>query len=345
MRLDEAPGIELRHLRYFVAVAEELSFSGAASRSGVSQSTLSTAIQQLERLVGVQLIERTTRHAKVTAAGEAFLEEAREALARVGGAVEMARDAALGGGGRLVVSHFGGVAGDLPAEILRTFDARHPGVRLELKTYGWTDPTGGLTSGGADAAFVRLPLTSPDLELEPLFEEPVVAMLPADHRLATSQSIEVAELFDDVWIEPATADVASRAFWLALESRGDAPPRLGPKVDSLSALLENVVAGRGVALTTPSMARSLGGRGVAYVLVDGLPASVSALAWRADASNAALALLVETARDVRDAMLGSQADSPAGPAISIPCRPIAAWWEYCSPGETAEAEPVGDAEA
>ena len=342
MRLDEPSGIELRHLRYFIVVAEELSFSAAASRSGVSQSTLSTAIQQLERIVGVQLVERTTRHAKVTAAGEAFLEEARAALARVGGAVELARDAALGGGGRIVVSHFGGAAGDLPAEILRTFDARHPGVRLELKTYGWTDSTGGLISGVADAAFVRLPLTSPDLELEPLFEEPVVAMLPGDHRLATSQSIEVAELFDDVWIEPATADGALRAYWLALEARGDAPPKLGPKVDSLSALLENVVAGRGVALTTPSMARALVGRGVAYVLVDDLAASVAALAWRADANNAALPLLVETARDVRDAMLGSQPDSPAGPAISIPCRPIAAWWEHCSPMERSEPGAVGD---
>jgi len=108
-------------------------------------------------------------------------------------------------------------------------------------------------------------------------------------------------------------------------------------VDSLSALLESVVAGRGVALTTPSIARALGGRGVAYVLVEDLEPSVAALVWRKGAANPALPLLIQTARDVRLAMLAGNATAE-GPMIAVPCRPLAAWWEHCSPRPDAQSE-------
>jgi DNA-binding transcriptional LysR family regulator len=156
--------MELRHLRYFVAVAEELNFTRAAARLHTSQPSLSQQIRQLEAGVGVRLLERSRQHVALTSAGRIFLREAKEILGRVEHAGRLAKQAADGRAGDLSVGTF--PAADvriLPA--LRPLLAAHlPDLRLILHSKYAVEPVAGLLAGTLDVAFVRGPIESDELQ-------------------------------------------------------------------------------------------------------------------------------------------------------------------------------------
>src|SRR6478672_12074173 len=189
--------MELRHLRYFVAVAEELNFTRAATRLHTSQPSLSQQIRQLEAAVGVALLERSRQHVALTSAGRIFLRESKDILARIEHAGRLARQAAGGRAGDLSIGTF--PAADiriLPA--LRPFIAeRLPHLRLVLHSKYAVEPTAGLLGGTLDVAFMRGPIESDELEARELLREEIVVMLPAHHTLASRKSIPV-ELLDDL---------------------------------------------------------------------------------------------------------------------------------------------------
>jgi LysR family hca operon transcriptional activator len=188
--------MELRHLRYFVAVAEELSFTRAAARLHTAQPSLSQQIRQLEKAVGVKLLDRSRHHVALTNAGRIFLQQAKDILGRVEHARRLARQAADGRAGELSVGTFPSAdVRILPA--LRPLIAEHlPDLRLILHSKYAVEPLTGLQTGALDVAFMRGPLEADGLEVLELLREEIVMVLPSHHALARRQRIPVQSLDD-----------------------------------------------------------------------------------------------------------------------------------------------------
>lgn len=188
--------MELRHLRYFVAVAEELNFTRAAARLHTSQPSLSQQIRQLETEIGIALLERSRHHVALTDGGRIFLREVRDILGRIDHAGRLAKQAADGRAGELAVGTF--PAADvriLPA--LRALVATQlPDLRLLLHSKYAVEPGMGLLSGALDVAFMRGPLTIDGIESMEVLRESIVVVLPAHHQLARRKQIPVALLHD-----------------------------------------------------------------------------------------------------------------------------------------------------
>ena len=188
--------IELRHLRYFVAVAEELSFTRAAAQLHTAQPSLSQQIRQLEKAIGVRLFDRSRHHVALTNAGRVFLQQARDILGRIDHAGRLARQAAEGHAGELSVGTFPSAdVRILPA--LRPLIATHlPDLRLLLHSKYAVEPISGLQSGKLDIAFMRNPDDGAGLEVLELLRERIVLVLPSHHSLARRKRIPVKSLDD-----------------------------------------------------------------------------------------------------------------------------------------------------
>lgn len=186
--------MELRHLHYFVVVAEELHFRRAAERLHIAQPSVSQQIRRLEDELGVRLFERNRRGVTLTAAGNALLDEARATLAQAARAAERARAVGAGERGRLRVNLTRSLTGGLAGEIVDAFRARYPSVDLELDVGQTSIHAEQLRRGTIDVAFVRPPLNDPELEELELAREPLVCVLPRGHRLARRQLVERSEL-------------------------------------------------------------------------------------------------------------------------------------------------------
>lgn len=188
--------MELRHLRYFVAVAEELNFTRAAVRLNTSQPSLSQQIRQLEAAVGVALFSRSRQHVALTSAGRILLREVKDILGRIEHAGRLARHAADGRAGDLSIGTF-------PAADVRVLPAlrplvsrRLPELRLILHSKYAVEPMRGLLTGVLDAAFMRGPIESSELESLELLQEQIVVMLPSHHALARRKRIPIELLHD-----------------------------------------------------------------------------------------------------------------------------------------------------
>lgn len=173
--------LEVRELRYFRAVAEELNFSRAAERLGMAQPPLSRAIRQLERRLGVPLFERTTHHVTLTPAGLTLLEESARVLDAINAAARRTRRAAQPAP-RLIVTAKPGVATDLLRRILDTYAAQSDAPATEIALSGFGEQATMVRDGRADLAIVGSPFDHEGLEIEPLLSEPRVAALPRPPR-------------------------------------------------------------------------------------------------------------------------------------------------------------------
>jgi DNA-binding transcriptional LysR family regulator len=292
---DLPPNVTLAQLSYFVAVAEELNFTRAAERLHVSQSPLSQAIKALEANLGVVLLERTSRHVELTAAGEELLPAARAAIGAVEHAVNVAR-AAGQGEQRLRVGFLAFGACDVIDRSLAAFAAPVSDLRLETRQAEFSDPTAGLAAGNVDAAFLRLPVTSPGLELAPLTSEPRVAVLPAWHPLAGRESIAIRDLIDEHWLQMPGSDRIWRDFWLATAHRGGVAPLLGPEVRTIDEQLAATATGGYVSLAPASVASSYLRPGISYVPVAGIEPSAVAIGWRRGDQRESVRRFVTSAR-------------------------------------------------
>jgi LysR family hca operon transcriptional activator len=186
--------MELRHLRYFIAVAEELNFTRAAARLRTAQPSLSQQIRQLEKHIGVQLLDRSHRHVALTNAGRAFLQQARDILGRVEHARRLARQAADGHAGELSVGTFPSADVRIVPALRPLVSGHLPDLRLILHSKYALEPVAGLRSGALDVAFMRGPLDAEGLESCELLREQLVAVLPAHHTLARRKRIPVRSL-------------------------------------------------------------------------------------------------------------------------------------------------------
>lgn len=291
-----------RRLRYFTVLAEELHFSRAAARLFLTQQALSKQLRELEAEVGVKLVHRTTRSVALTEAGEALATAARDALAVIDAGVAAARRAHDGECATLRLGFLIGAAMELTTPLLRAFAARHPGIRLDLREYGFADPSAGLADGSSDVALLRLPLSTPGLTTIPLFTEPLVAVVPAGHPLASRPSVTAAEVAAERLVMGASPDAAWRGYWTLDAHRPPGVPRRVLDSATQSEEVEMVAAGVAVTVTVAGLERYVGRGGLRYVPIADAPGSVLAIAWRADGP--AVRRFTETALAVRDEEAG-----------------------------------------
>jgi LysR family transcriptional regulator, hca operon transcriptional activator len=188
--------VELRHLRYFVAVAEELSFTRAAARLHTAQPSLSQQIRQLEKELGVKLLDRSRHHVAVTNAGRIFLQQAQDILRRVDHAGRLARQAADGHAGDLSVGTFPSADVRILPAVKPLIAERLPNLRLILHSKYAVEPLSGLHTGKLDVAFMRDPDDAGGLEVIELLREQIVIVLPSHHALARRKKIPVSSLDD-----------------------------------------------------------------------------------------------------------------------------------------------------
>ncbi|MGH3210691.1 MAG: LysR family transcriptional regulator [Trebonia sp.] len=275
--------MELRHLRYFVVVAEECHFGRAAARLHIAQPPLSQQIRQLESDLGVTLLARTTRKVELTAAGERYLERARAILASVDAAMAEVGRVASGEQGRLAIGFTGSATYELLPSLVRVLRSEFPRIDLDLKGEMLTpDQVTGLLEKTLDLGFLRPPARHPDIEVRVLRREPLVAVLPQTHRLAAQASVRLTDLRDEPFITYPSRDrsVVYDAVVDACADAGFSPART-QEVAETSTLVSFVAAGLGVALV-PASVGHLQITGARYVPLAGTTREVElALAARA----------------------------------------------------------------
>ncbi len=204
--------MDLRLLRYFVTVAEELHFGRAAARLHMTQPPLSRAVQQLETDLGCALLHRSPAGVALTPAGATLYEEARVLLARA--ARVRTKVAAAAGTPTLTVGTLADSAEQVGAELAAAFRERHPHARIRIREADLSDPTAGLRSGLVDVALTRAPFDDTGLTVRVLRSDPVGAVLRADDPLAGSAGLLLADLADRRWFRlPEDTDPAWRAYW------------------------------------------------------------------------------------------------------------------------------------
>ncbi len=192
--------MELRHLRYFIAVAEELHFSRAAAREHLSQPAISQQIRHLEADLGVQLLHRTKRSVQLTEAGQVFLVEARRTLQQAEQAVQRTQQASRGEWGRLNVGFTGSALYSVLPRIVQTFRERFPGVELSLSELCTPQQVEALLDGQLQLGFLHPPIEAAALCLEPVLREEIVVVLPEAHPLGARAQLCLQDLADQPFI-------------------------------------------------------------------------------------------------------------------------------------------------
>ncbi|WP_396899142.1 LysR substrate-binding domain-containing protein [Mycolicibacterium sp.] len=258
--------MELRHLRYFVAVGEELHFGRAADRLHIAQPPLSQQIRQLERELGVSLLTRTTRSVELTPAGRAYLQRAIEILDAVGDAGGQARRIAAGVEGRLVIGCVGSATYSLLPQLVRALGESLPGVEVGLRGEMLAPAQlEALRSGALDLALLRPPVVGEGIFTETVRRDRLLVALPTNHSLAGQTELTVAALRDEDFVVHAGHGRSTMSN-LVENICADAGfvPRVRQEVSETSTLVTLVAAGLGVAIV-PDPTAALDIAGVRYV--------------------------------------------------------------------------------
>ncbi len=276
--------MELRHLRYFVTVAQELHFTRAAAKLGIAQPPLTQQIKALERELGADLFERSGRGVVLTQAGLIFLAEARAILDHVAAAARKAKDASLGVIGRLSVGFTESASfHPLLTQALQTFQGAYPEVELTLREAPSTDLVSALAADDLDLAFVRPPFpTHPDVVCEHLANEAMVAALPMAHPMAGQTDLRLEDLAGERFILYPRAIRPGLSDEIVEACRGAGfEPKVVQEAPQLSSTINLVATGMGVSIVPEGM-RHVRPRDVHYAAVLGLSVQARlALAARA----------------------------------------------------------------
>lgn len=288
-------GIELRHFRAFVAVAEELNFTKAAGRLFIAQQALSKQIHQLEQRIGVQLVDRSTRHVELTAAGEALYPQARGILGRVRDAVSTVREVE-GQGAPLALGFTAPMEHQALEPALEEWLAVRDDLDLLIVHGDPLDPSGGLRSGETDVAFVFGPFQTDGLDLFDLFSEELGVALAKDHPLAEQATVSIAELVEQSTFLFPTSDSIWQSFWDAAEYRDGVPISYAGHYRTLEGLVSLLKTGRGIRIATEQLTSTIGRSEVVWRPVPGLPAVQHSLAVRSGDERPMITGFVEVVR-------------------------------------------------
>lgn len=281
--------LDLRKLRYFLAVAEELSFAKGAQRLHITQPVLSRQIRVLETELKVQLLVRDSRGCALTPAGELLLAEAATLVAEA--ASLQARLGRLGTG----TDHFtvGFMPGLTVTQPVRALASRHPEVDVQVLRTTWLDQVEVLLDGRVDIGYVRMPIDTTGLHTEHLFSEARLAAVPANHHLATRGDIRLAELAGETMLQHP----AGIPEWQTMiASRPDQAPDLAAmNFRSVEEKLEAVAAGRGVSVLPESTAHYYHRTDITYLPITDIPDNEVRLAWMANRRDTVISEFAELA--------------------------------------------------
>ncbi len=280
--------VELRHLRYFRTVAEELHFGRAAERLGISQPPLSTQVRRLEEMLGVRLLDRTSRSVSLTDAGEVFAGTLDRVFRSVEGALDATLRAAEGERGRVAVAFASSVMFQTLPAWIRAFRDRYPEVELELREL----PTGlqltALQSGELDVGFVREPPPTPGVQFETVMREPLVVAVSRAHSLADRvpdgeglSARKLADLADEPFVlfpESLAPGLHAQVMHVCREAGFE--PRIVQASRELYTTVSLVEAGVGITVV-PASIRKMGWSGVRYLPLEGVDTRID-MAWASE---------------------------------------------------------------
>ncbi|MER7645794.1 MULTISPECIES: LysR family transcriptional regulator [Streptomyces] len=281
--------LETRELKYFLAVAEELHFGRAAERLGMAQPPLSRAIQQLERRLGVRLLERNRRGVCLTGAGEVLLDEGRAALDAITAAPRRTRraggtDRPGGSRNRLVLAVKAAASHELLQKLLDAYAAEPDAAEIEVLPSGTCEQEEMLRDGRADVALMHTPYNSlTGFDSEQLLTEGQIAILPAGHPLAAHKTLSLADISDIPDLPLAR--------W---PRHGTYPPGPGPEIHDQTQLAQLIALGRTMAVFPDSARAWLWAEHTAVPLTDA-PPIVTHIAWPPHSRSLTLAALIRTA--------------------------------------------------
>ena len=292
--------MELRHLRYFTAVAETCHFGQAAERLVIAQPALSQAIRSLEAELGVMLFTRTTRRVALTPAGEYFLEESRRILAAVEDSTRGVRRLTDGRHGLVRLGMVGTAATSHLPHIVRTLRRELPDVAVDVKGDILTPELCGLLRSGAiDIAVLRPPVVGAGIVPHVLEEEPLVLAVPQDHVLALAAEVTLDDLRLEPFISYAAQESAVNQAVLRACRSADFVPHCAHEAPGTAVLLSLVAADLGLALV-PASVRAFPVDGVVFRDVPHAGTIQLALAWRGDEPRAVVDAVVSVLASDRD---------------------------------------------
>lgn len=281
--------MELRHLRCFLAIAEEGSITRAAARLHTSQPALSRTLKALEAHLGVRLVDRSTHHLQLTDAGKAFQSRAATAVAAVTAALDPNRS----GTWPLRLGHAWSALGHHTSTVMRRWQHAHPQMPLELLRID--DRTAGLAQGRVDAALLRGPMSIPGVCTTLLFHEPRVAAVPADSPLAAARHLSLADLSSQTLVLNSVSGTTTLGLWPDA-IRPSAVLEVGNTDDWLAA----IAAGRGVGVSPSATADIHPYPGVIYRRLSDAPDLPLHLAWNDPPSHPAVTQLAAFIRQITD---------------------------------------------
>ena len=285
--------LDLRRLRYFVALAQQLHFGQAAERLFITQPALSRQIRKLEQEVGADLLTRSSRHVELTPAGRQLVEDANPLLAAASAAGRRVMRVAAGRAA-LTVGFF---VGDPIIRLVRAFNATHHDTDIDVERIYWSDQPGALLDEHVDVLFAHLPMDDHGIDLAHLYSSPRLALLPGSHELAGRSEIAIRELADD----PVVLHWGASPIWDAWHNVDPRPdgrrPRRGPAARNLEEKIGVVGAGRAISFIPASVTAAIHiPPEIAAIPVIDIPPSKVCLAWKADRRSETIRDLVATAR-------------------------------------------------
>lgn len=289
--------MELRQLRYFVAVADELHFRRAAERLHMSQPPLSQQIAALETELGCRLLARTRRRVELTAAGETFLREAKAILARLEAAADTVRAIDAGQLGLLRVSFVGSALLSSVPRAVRDFRREYPRVEIELHERSTVDQLEALVSQSVDVALIRPPIeTDPRLRTMAVLREPTMVALPDFHPLASLSRVPLRRLArEPLVLFPRQQAPGFHDLLTARLASTGTPPTVVQYAPEMLTIIGLVAAGVGLS-PVPASVSHLSVDGVTYRALDGAPATELVAVARADDDSALVRAFLETLR-------------------------------------------------
>ncbi len=292
--------MELRHLRYFIAVAEAENVSRAALKLHVSQPALSRQIRDLEEELGFLLLERSAKSVRLTEAGHAFLTEARAALQRVEEGVQAARAVATGTSGELHVGYAPSLTARILPPTLRAFQTELPRMRVKLHDLSTEEMLARLREGKLQIALLVRPTRAMlrGLRFEELLRDSLRLAVPPNHRLAQQRSVTLAEAAREPLVAYSRAEYPEYHEYLAdLFAGSKGKPRIAEEHDSVSSLIAAIEAGCGVALAPESLACFAGPRLKLLPLSPTPEPFVVGAAWAPAGMNAAAEKFLKCAKE------------------------------------------------
>lgn len=289
--------MELRHLRYFVAVAQELNFTRAAEKLHTSQPSLSSQIRDLEQCVGVSLLERDKRKVTLTAAGECFLQDAKAILDQADSAKMRARKI-VQHDNHLAIGFVPSAEVNLLPGVLPLFRRKQPNTRVELVSLITTEQEDKIRSGELDIGLMRHPIYSPEIDYLELLHEPLVVVLPVDHPLAKAEKVSASQLdgVDFVSTDPAYSGALAPIVQAWFEQQ-KSQPRIVQVATNILVTMNLVGMGLGVTLIPGYMNHFNTGRVVFRPIAGNAPTIALLMAWKKGTIKPALADFIATARE------------------------------------------------